>query len=76
MSKRISDYIGIIKYNYHLYPSTWGKCMAGCGKDARGSGLCKDCAERGLAELVGKEKAEELHNAIKTLHKIERELSE
>ena len=74
MAKRIVDFIGIIKYNYHLHPSTWGKCKTKCGKDARGSGLCKDCAEKGLAELVGGEKAKELHEAVKTLHKIECEL--
>ena len=75
MAKKISDYMGIIQYNYHTAPSTWGECKVdGCKESARGSGTCKYCAEKGLAKLVGDDKAKEFHIAVKNLHKISCEL--
>ncbi len=62
------DYMGIIEYNHHLYPSTWGKCRNDCGRDARGSGLCISCARDKLAEFIGLIDACDFVSHVKGLH--------
>lgn len=38
---------------------TNGPCHNGCGKGARGSGVCPECLEKRLGEIVGKTSAAE-----------------
>ena len=71
----VRELVDTIKYNYHLWPATWGPCSNNCGENARGSGLCKNCAEDKLADIVGINRAMELHSAVAALHNIELELT-
>ena len=58
-----------LQRNYVDRPNTFGKCSSGCGKRARGSGLCAYCYERDLAEIVGEGAASKFHDAVKARHK-------
>ncbi len=68
------DYIQIIEYNYHLHPTTWGKCMDNCGGSARGSGLCVECATDKLADIVGIELAMNFAKGVRELHRVKMEI--
>ena len=63
-----------LQRNYVDWPSTFGKCSGGCDTLARGSGLCADCYERKLAEIVGEESASHFHDAVKARHKAYHEM--
>ena len=55
-------------------PSTFGACCRCKTKSARGSGLCFDCAEKELAELVGRKAAEEYAKAIARIRELENKM--
>jgi len=73
---KAQDYMNIIEYNHHLYPSTWGKCKNDCGNDARGSGLCVQCAENELSKIVGSEASSTFVNDVKKLHRTKCDIQE
>lgn len=50
---------------------TSGPCSAGCGKSARGSGLCASCATEQLGELVGKQMAAKYAAKIRAIRQME-----
>jgi hypothetical protein len=50
---------------------TVSQCREGCGKPARGGGICVSCAEKDLATAVGKEVARKYVLAIRNIRKIE-----
>ena len=64
------DYMSIIEYNHHLWPTTWGRCKFDCGESARGSGMCVSCAEKGLAKIVGVKAAKEFTMLTARQHKL------
>ena len=66
---KAQDYMNIIEYTHHLHPTTWGRCSNGCGKDARGSGLCVQCARDGLSEFIGAMDAGDFVSYVRDLHK-------
>ena len=66
---RAHSLVSGLQRNYVDWPSTFGKCSSGCGELARGSGLCADCYERKLAEIVGEGAASHFHDAVKARHK-------
>lgn len=45
--------------------TTMAACANGCGESARGGGECRHCLTKKLAELVGEEKANALHQAMR-----------
>lgn len=52
-TERIGELRSTMWYNASVGIHTYGPCMNGCGKSARGGGLCFDCATKELGELVG-----------------------
>ena len=50
---------------------TSGPCETGCGKSARGSGLCASCATERLGELVGKQMATKYAAKIREIRQLE-----
>ncbi|CAG0999422.1 hypothetical protein RHDC4_03078 [Rhodocyclaceae bacterium] len=44
-----------IRHNYEgsLLAATYASCSRGCGRRARGGGICPDCATEELGELIG-----------------------
>ena len=55
---------------------TSGTCSAGCGRMARGSGLCADCLAKELGELIGKAKAARYVKLIRSVRAMEREMDD
>ncbi|MES2995878.1 MAG: hypothetical protein V4733_03620 [Verrucomicrobiota bacterium] len=59
------------------WPSTFSACAAtDCDGSARGGGLCGDCTEKRLAEIVGKAIAYNYREAIRTVRRLEKEMEE
>lgn len=56
--------IDTMKRNKPTMPSTFGPCCRGCGRSARGCGMCFDCARDELAKCVGDEQADAMSRAI------------
>lgn len=57
---------------YPVYPSTFSRCD--CKRDmARGGGPCPSCLEEELAEIIGEDLADQMHQAIKTFATVKRE---
>lgn len=50
---------------------TSGYCATGCGKMARGAGLCADCLAKELGELIGKAKAARYVKLIREVRALE-----
>lgn len=60
---------------YPNWPSTFNPCSAlGCKNSAHGGGLCSAHIERKLAGFVGEELAEEYHEAVRQVRKLERKM--
>jgi len=45
---RIINLLHSLRYQYPSGVTTMGNCSAGCGKPARGSGICKACLTKEL----------------------------
>jgi hypothetical protein len=76
MSRRTEDIMDLrhtMWRNQFHGVATCGPCKTGCGKSARGSGLCFDCATKELARYVGGEKAAKYAELIKAIRELERE---
>lgn len=54
--------------------ATMGPCSSGCGRPARGSGQCYDCAKRELGELVGQQIANAYGILIKSVRAAENDM--
>lgn len=52
---RIRNLMEGIRYNYEgsLLDVTYANCSRGCGRVARGGGICPSCAAEELGELIG-----------------------
>ena len=60
------DHVSGMRRNYPDWPSTFGCCSEPeCNKSARGCGVCADCHENKLAEIVGISYAHKVHESIK-----------
>ena len=64
-TERVEELRSTMWYNAATGIHTYGACMNGCGKTARGAGLCFDCAAKELGELVGKSLAKIYAKLIK-----------
>lgn len=59
------DHVTGISRSYSDWPVTVNPCnTTGCSGSARGDGICADCHEKKLADIVGSDKAKELHDAV------------
>jgi hypothetical protein len=72
--KTASELIGILWYNHHIWPATYGPCCECKVESARGGGLCAKCAETQLGEQVGAPLAKSFHDSIKQTKLFEREI--
>lgn len=69
------DLISVVRRNYPGWPSTFSKCETdGCSSQARGGGLCVECAQRLLAAQVGELLAARFVAAVEHLARLEREI--
>lgn len=56
--------------------TTWGKCMRGCGRGARGSGTCRECLAADLATLTGATLAYRLLRAMEEVQQTQFEIED
>jgi hypothetical protein len=55
--EKLNDLISKIRYQLPIGVTTMGLCVNHCGNSARGSGVCVNCLELELADLVGRSNA-------------------
>lgn len=59
-----SQAIERMRYEMHPYPTTRSPCSRGCGRSARGGGVCFNCATDDLASHCGRELAFDMADAL------------
>ena len=65
---RAVELAGSIRYQLSPGVHTAGACAQGCGKRARGAGVCADCLTDELEEIVGAPLAERFVGAVRELN--------
>lgn len=63
---KAAELIRGLEYQHPMSVSTFSTCIKCKSKAARGGGVCADCIEGELADLIGKPLAWEVHQALKT----------
>lgn len=57
-------------YEVRLLDMTYGACIRGCGRSARGGSICPFCATEELGEIIGDDLANEYHEACKNVRRV------